>query len=77
MARTEPPRQGGFMARRDHEHHYSECGQDDCPRFPCRVYKEGYVRGYEEGSAAGYETGLADGFADGFQAGIAAGSSTR
>jgi len=60
------------MARRDDEHRYDQCGQDDCPRFACRVYKEGYVRGYQEGAAAGYEAGLADGFAEGYAAGLAA-----
>ena len=60
------------MARRDDEHRYSECGDEDCPRFPCRVYKEGYVRGYAEGFSRGYEAGSADGFAEGFAAGLAA-----
>ncbi len=63
------------MARRDDEHRYDYCGQDDCPRFPCKVYKEGYVRGYADGAAAGYEAGLADGFAEGYAAGVAAAGS--
>jgi hypothetical protein len=45
------------MARQDDEHRYDQCGTEDCPRFPCRVWKEGYVRGYAEGSAAGYAAG--------------------
>jgi hypothetical protein len=57
------------MARRDDEHRYEDCGDDDCPRFGCRAYKAGYIRGYAEGSAAGYEAGMADGFAEGFKAG--------
>lgn len=76
MARDGLSRRRGFMARRNDEHRCSECGQDDCPRFPCRVYKEGYVRGYAEGAAAGYAAGQADGFAEGYAAGVAAGSRT-
>src|SRR5258706_15375330 len=70
MARDGPSRRRGFMARRDDEHRYSECGQDDCPRFPCRAYTEGYVRGYAEGAAAGYAAGGADGLAQGYAAAL-------
>ncbi len=57
------------MARRDEEHRYSECGQEDCPRFACKVYQEGYVRGYADGFSGGYTAGQADGFAEGYAAG--------
>jgi hypothetical protein len=60
------------MPRRDQQHDHRECGDESCPRYPCRIYKDGYVRGYAEGAAAGYAAGQADGLAEGYQAGIAA-----
>jgi hypothetical protein len=55
------------MARRTEEHHYADCQDPDCPRFPCRVYKEGvqagYWRGYCDGEAAGFAAGYATGAA--------------
>jgi hypothetical protein len=45
-------------------HDYQTCRDPDCPRFPCRVYKEGYA----EGHSVGYAEGYADGFADGYTA---------
>jgi hypothetical protein len=56
------------MAVTDTEHDYSTCRDEDCPRFPCRVYKEGAEAGYDAGFAAGYGEGYADGFAEGFSA---------
>jgi hypothetical protein len=44
---------------------YRECTDQDCPRFPCRVYREGYADGYGDGQAAGYAAGAADGYAAG------------
>lgn len=55
-------------------HDYRQCFHDsqedrdhaatDCPRFPCRVYKEGFCdghdSGYTEGTAAGYAEGYND-----------------
>jgi len=49
-------------ARRDREQHdYAVCKDEDCERFPCKVYREGYGRGYEEGEAAGFQAGFAAG----------------
>jgi hypothetical protein len=67
-------------ARTREEHRYQLCGDDDCERFPCRVYKEGYRNGFADGHAAGwaagwaagYAKGHADGYAQGFPDGIAA-----
>ena len=60
-------------------HDYRECFYDSqpdrgralqvCPRFPCRVYREGY----EHGRHDGYLKGAADGYAKGYQAGYATG----
>lgn len=46
-------------------HEYTACDDEDCPRFICRVYKEGYADGYGDGNAAGYAAGHADGYAEG------------
>ena len=55
------------MGRRTEEHHYADCMDPDCPRFPCRVYKEGvqagYWRGYMDGESAGFAAGYAAGAA--------------
>jgi hypothetical protein len=47
------------------EHDYQTCRDPDCPRYPCKVYKEGF----DAGQAAGYASGYGDGFADGYSAG--------
>lgn len=55
------------------QHRYQTCGDEDCERFACRVYAEGYRNGYgaghaagvAEGHAAGYSEGHADGYAEG------------
>ena len=51
----------------DDHPHYSVCEDDLCPRFPCRVYREGwragYGRGWDDGFAEGYEKGFVDGLA--------------
>jgi hypothetical protein len=48
---------------RSDEHDYRACPDPDCPRFPCRVYREGwqdgYTQGWLEGEAAGYSAGVA------------------
>jgi hypothetical protein len=47
------------------EHDYQVCADPDCPRFACRVYKDGYAAGHADGSAAGYGEGYAEGYATG------------
>ena len=50
-------------------HEYAACDDDDCPRFQCRVYKEGRadgeITGRQHGEADGYAKGYGDGFSDG------------
>jgi hypothetical protein len=53
------------------EHRYQLCRDDDCDRFPCRVYKDGYRGGYEDGRRRGYAEGYADGYGAGFGEGLA------
>ena len=64
------------MARRDDHPEYWECTDEDCSRFPCRVFKEGVRLGYDGGATftpdgwhAGYRQGYPDGYSDGFAAG--------
>ena len=47
------------------EHRYQTCRDEDCQRFACRVWKEGFREGYGAGEAAGYSEGHADGYAAG------------
>jgi hypothetical protein len=44
----------------DH-HDYETCGDPNCDRYPCVVYKAGYAAGLDDG----YQDGYADGFCDG------------
>lgn len=57
-------------------HDYTACDDDDCPRFPCKLYKEGRGDGVEIGRqlgfAEGYAKGERDGYDQGFPDGIAA-----
>ena len=39
------------------------CDDEDCPRFQCRVYKEGRSDGIAEGRQLGYAEGYPDGMA--------------
>jgi hypothetical protein len=43
-----------------------------CPRFPCKVWREGYLAGYEAGKADGAAEAYVAGYQAGFQAGMAA-----
>jgi hypothetical protein len=53
------------MGRRIEEHHYADCDDPDCPRFPCRVYKEGDRNGYHRGKAEAQAGEYAAGYAAG------------
>jgi hypothetical protein len=56
------------------EHRYDRCGDGNCPRFPCQVYKQGFEdghrRGYDEGHAEGYDEGHRDGYDAGYKQGF-------
>jgi hypothetical protein len=39
------------------QHRYQACRDEDCQRFACRVWKEGYRAGYGAGHAAGRAEG--------------------
>ena len=52
-------------------HEPAECKDDDCPRYGCKMYKEGYENGYGDGHGAGYGAGRSDGYAEGYADGAA------
>ena len=54
------------------DHDYRSCRDQDCPRFPCRVYREGYEHGYADGFADGQGAGYAAGYSEGYGDGQAA-----
>jgi hypothetical protein len=43
------------------KHRYQTCRDEDCDRYICRVYREGYRNGREDGFHEGYEQGFPDG----------------
>jgi hypothetical protein len=58
------------------QHRYQTCGDEDCQRYACRVYREGYDDGYGAGHAAGYAAGEAAGYAEGHSDGYSAGAAS-
>ncbi len=54
-------------------HEYAACDDEDCQRFICRVYKEGYAGGYVDGYQIGYAQGYAEGYGAGHAEGFAEG----
>jgi flagellar biosynthesis/type III secretory pathway protein FliH len=61
----------GVLTNARTQHDYRRCRDEDCQRFACRVYKEGYRAGYDAGEAEGYVKGHAAGYAEGYLAGQA------
>jgi len=53
------------------QHRYQACQDEDCQRFACRVYREGFRHGYDQGYAEGYLAGKAAGYTEGYAAGAA------
>jgi flagellar biosynthesis/type III secretory pathway protein FliH len=53
------------------QHRYQTCRDEDCQRFACRVYREGYQAGYGGGYAEGHADGYSEGYASGYAAGAA------
>ena len=48
----------GILPGNGDEHRYQHCKDEDCDRFSCRLYKEGYRNGREDGYQDGYEQGF-------------------
>ena len=74
---TEEAAAHGAVTSADGKHEYQRCTDENCPRFPCQVYKEGFEdghrRGFDEGYAKGYEDGYRDGYDAGYKQGFADG----
>jgi flagellar biosynthesis/type III secretory pathway protein FliH len=67
----------GVVSRGKTPEHLAEaCQDDDCPRFPCRIYKQGWRAGYDRGFREGYDDGYAAGYAAGYGAGYSAGAAS-
>ncbi len=49
------------QARTGTAHEYTTCDDDDCSKYPCRVYKEGLANGEVLGRQIGYAEGFPDG----------------
>ncbi len=64
----------GVLTDAHKQHLYQACQDEDCQRFACRVYKEGYRNGREQGRAEGRAEGDAIGYDKGHQAGYSAGA---
>jgi hypothetical protein len=64
----------GVLTGERTQHRYQACRDEDCQRFACRVYREGYEAGYGAGHAAGYSAGEAAGYEQGHSDGYAAGA---
>jgi flagellar biosynthesis/type III secretory pathway protein FliH len=61
----------GVMNGARTQHRYQTCQDEDCQRFACRVYREGFRHGYDQGYAEGYLAGQAAGYTEGYAAGAA------
>ena len=53
------------------QHRYQTCRDEDCQRFACRIYREGFREGYGAGHAAGHAQGYSEGYTEGYAAGAA------
>jgi flagellar biosynthesis/type III secretory pathway protein FliH len=66
----------GVLTDARKEHSYQTCRDEDCQRFGCRVYREGYQAGHADGSASGLAQGHAQGYSEGHADGYAAGAAS-
>jgi hypothetical protein len=66
----------GMLTDERTQHRYQTCRDEDCQRYACRIYREGYDNGYGAGHAAGETKGHTAGHAEGWNAGYAAGAAS-
>jgi hypothetical protein len=66
----------GMLTGARPQHRYQTCRDEDCQRFACRVYREGYAAGYGAGHAAGEAKGHAAGYSESHSDGYAAGAAS-
>jgi flagellar biosynthesis/type III secretory pathway protein FliH len=55
------------------QHDYRRCRDEDCQRYACRIYREGYANGKAAGNAEGHAAGLAEGYSKGHAEGYSQG----
>ncbi len=48
-------------------HEYADCTDEHCPKFQCRVYRDGLAAGRAQGQAEGYAEGYAEGMSAAYQ----------
>jgi hypothetical protein len=48
---------------RNSEHLPEDCGDDDCPRYGCVMFRKGFLAGYRSGYQDGWTEGYAEGLA--------------
>ena len=58
------------------QHRYQACRDENCQRFACRIYREGFQDGHAAGSASGFAQGQAAGYAEGHSDGYAIGAAS-
>ena len=56
-------------APKGNAHEPAGCTDEHCPRYPCRMYKEGKDDGRREGYDEGHAKGHAEGYGEGWDAG--------
>jgi hypothetical protein len=66
----------GVLTDERTQHRYQTCRDEDCQRYACRIYREGYDNGYGAGHAADETKGHTAGHAEGWNAGYAAGAAS-
>jgi len=66
----------GVLTDAQQQHRYQTCRDEDCQRYACRVYREGFREGYAAGAASGFAQGQAAGYAEGHADGYAAGAAS-
>jgi hypothetical protein len=66
----------GMLTDERTQHRYQTCRDEDCQRYACRIYREGFRDGYGAGHGAGYAEGHATGYEEGHADGYAAGAAS-
>ena len=61
----------GVLTDERTQHRPQTCRDEDCQRYGCRMYREGFAAGHAAGYAAGEAAGYAQGHADGYTEGAA------
>ena len=60
------------LPSKQQEHDHQTCDDEDCPRYPCRIYKEGFEAGEVLGRQRWLRRGVPRTYSAGYAAGVAA-----